>query len=270
MTYQAYNHCLRNSPFTLRRGSRFILGVMWVFLVLSGCQARIPSAETEVVETLATNPERKRVPIYLQEKLADPTPGDPRYKPLRQDGTSAVEVPTGSLFNQGQHVGLFLRKKRFLVGDMVQVLLKEKTTASKNLDLQHDKSSEMSLAPLELAAGPIRVNRGDIQFDHDQSNSFSSSSASRQSNTLDGVINVFVKDILNNGNLVVAGEKWIKLNEGDEYIRMSGEIRREDINENNQISSLLVGNALIEYSGTGTLVDNQKKSVIDKILSLFN
>ena len=247
------------------------LGLSLFFLVTqTGCQSRDPAAETAVVENLSTNPERTLRPISIEDKLDEATRGDPRYKPLRPGRHAAMEVPTGSLFHAEQHEGLFLRKKRFLVGDMVQVILEERTSASKNLDLQHDKSSELNVDPLELTAGPLKVNRGDVNINHDQSSAFSSSSTSRQSNTLDGVINVFVKDILVNGNLVVAGEKWIKLNEGDEYIRMRGEIRRDDINENNQISSLLVGNAQIEYSGTGSLVDNQQPSVFDKILSLFN
>lgn len=243
---------------------------MLIVLTQTGCQSRNQSAETAVVDNLSTNPERTLLPISVEETLDGATPGDPRYKPLRPGGNAPIQVPTGSLFHADQYEGLFHRKKRFLVGDMVQVILEERTSASKNLDLQRDKSSELNVDPLELNAGPLSVNRGDISINHDQSSAFSSSSTSRQSNTLDGVINVFVKDILVNGNLVIAGEKWIKLNEGDEYIRMRGEIRRDDINENNQISSLLVGNAQIEYSGTGSLADNQTPSVFDKILSLFN
>ena len=261
------HHRLCCRPFKSQRLGLFCLVLL---ITLSACQSRNPTAETAVVENLSTNPERILVPISVEEKLKEPTPGDPRYRPLRPGINVSVQVPSGSLFHAEQHEGLFLRKKRFLVGDMVQVILEERTTASKNLDLQHDKSSELNVDPLELRAGPLKVDRGDVNINHDQSSAFSSSSSSRQSNTLDGVINVFVKDILVNGNLVVAGEKWIKLNEGDEFIRMRGEIRRDDINENNQISSLLVGNAQIEYSGTGTLVDNQQPSVFDKILSLFN
>ncbi|MBB1383389.1 flagellar basal body L-ring protein FlgH, partial [Shewanella sp. SR41-2] len=64
--------------------------------------------------------------------------------------------------------------------------------------------------------------------------------------------------VLSNGNLVIRGEKWISINNGDEFIRVTGMIRSEDINPDNTIDSTRVANARIQYSGTGTFADSQK------------
>ena len=56
----------------------------------------------------------------------------------------------------------------------------------------------------------------------------------------------------------LTGEKWITLNNGDEFIRLTGIIRPQDISADNQIKSIKVANARIQYSGTGSFADTQK------------
>ncbi len=68
-------------------------------------------------------------------------------------------------------------------------------------------------------------------------------SKSNQSNSLNGNISVHVLRVLPNGNLMIRGEKWLTLNNGDEYIRLTGVIRSKDISSNNTVVSSKVANA---------------------------
>jgi len=79
-----------------------------------------------------------------------------------------------------------------------------------------------------------------------------------QSNSLSGSISANVMQVLNNGNLVIRGEKWISINNGDEFVRLTGIVRSQDIRPDNTIDSPRVANARIQYSGTGTFADVQK------------
>ena len=47
------------------------------------------------------------------------------------------------------------------------------------------------------------------------------------------------------------GEKWVKINEGEEYVRLSGIVRPEDIGADNSVQSTQVADAHIAYSGQG-------------------
>jgi flagellar L-ring protein precursor FlgH len=96
----------------------------------------------------------------------------------------------------------------------------------------------------------------DLESSLSSSRDFSGSAKSSQQNTLRGAIAVTVHQVLPNGTLLVKGEKALKLNQGDEYIRLSGLVRLEDINSNNQISSQNVANARISYAGRGALNDS--------------
>ena len=59
--------------------------------------------------------------------------------------------------------------------------------------------------------------------------------------------------LLANGNLVVRGEKWLKLNQGDEFVRISGVIRPYDIATDNTVTSDRVADARISYGGKGAV-----------------
>ena len=100
---------------------------------------------------------------------------------------------------------------------------------------------------------------------HDRS--FDGSADADQSNSLEGNITVTVSEILPNGNLVVRGEKWITLNRGDEFIRISGIIRPEDIAPDNTIISTRLANAKISYSGKGELADSQQMGWLSRFFN---
>jgi len=48
------------------------------------------------------------------------------------------------------------------------------------------------------------------------------------------------------------------LNQGEEFLRVSGFVRAEDIDAENRISSQRVANARIAYSGRGSLADSNQ------------
>ena len=102
------------------------------------------------------------------------------------------------------------------------------------------------------------INGNTIDLGLNQTSSFTGEADADQSNSLTGSISVNVIQVLTNGNLIVRGEKWITINNGDEFIRLTGMIRPQDISADNQIKSIKVANARIQYSGTGSFADTQK------------
>ena len=50
------------------------------------------------------------------------------------------------------------------------------------------------------------------------------------------------------------------LNRGEEFIRITGILRPDDVTLSNTVSSTKLANARIAYSGTGELADSQKMS----------
>ncbi len=88
--------------------------------------------------------------------------------------------------------------------------------------------------------------------------SFNGAGSAEQSNALSGSIAVTVAEVLTNGNLVVQGEKWIKINQGKEYIRLRGIVRPVDIGADNAVLSTQVADAELAYGGTGAVASSSK------------
>ena len=53
-------------------------------------------------------------------------------------------------------------------------------------------------------------------------------------------------------NLVVEGEKSIRINQANEYIKLQGVVRPKDIDAYNTLYSTQIADARISYSGKGT------------------
>ena len=90
----------------------------------------------------------------------------------------------------------------------------------------------------------------------ESSQSFDGEGDSSQRNQLDGSVSVVVVDVMPNGYLIVEGEKWIGINQGEEFIKVSGIVRPQDVRYDNSVLSTQLANANIAYRGKGALADS--------------
>lgn len=206
---------------------------------------------------------------FLNGCATGPAPRDPRFAPVYpppQANSTRVGMNVGAIYQSGGAIMLFNDSRAYRVGDTLTVILTETTNASKSANTTTDKSNSTVInnptlfgreveayAPkgLPLAAGNLNLG-----FNLSSDNNFSGKGASQQSNKLSGSITVMVSEVLSNGNLMVRGEKWLALNQGEEYVRLSGIVRPVDILADNTILSTKVGDARIEYGGTGSVSDS--------------
>jgi flagellar L-ring protein precursor FlgH len=200
--------------------------------------------------------------------LAQPKPGDnPAYVATRppppppepRPALSRVPQPlaTGSLYRAGYGMRLFEDPIARQVGDVLTILLTERTDAKKKAATDLGKDSKNAASVATNTSG-LSSQPWSAELDLSADREFDGSGKSEQSNSLKGGISVVVSEVLSNGNLVVGGEKWITLNQGNEYIRISGIVRPEDIQPGNTVSSLLVADARISYGGTGSLAETNR------------
>ena len=97
--------------------------------------------------------------------------------------------------------------------------------------------------------------------------SFDGEGDSSQSNSLNGDITVTVVERFANGNLRIRGEKWVTINQGREFIRVSGIVRPYDIAPDNSIDSTRVADARIAYSGRGALAAANRMGFLSRFLN---
>lgn len=185
-----------------------------------------------------------------------PSPGDPHYAPVTSVDHQPAPISEGSLYRSEFGLSLFDDRKAHRIGDIITVELNERTVSKKSAGVSVDKESTLGVSG-ELAGQVPTFNGNQVNTSFTNSREFSGDADADQSNSLNGSISVTVVGRLPNGNLEIRGEKWITLNRGDEFIRISGIIRPEDVSQENSVPSTKLANARISYSGTGELADSQ-------------
>ncbi|QFU23508.1 flagellar basal body L-ring protein FlgH [Shewanella eurypsychrophilus] len=187
-----------------------------------------------------------------------PIPDDPYYAPVYPEAPPTKIAATGSMYQDSQASSLYSDIKALKVGDIITVILMEQTQATKSASNEIKKGTDLSLDPIYAGGGNITIGGQPIDLKYKDSMNTKRESDADQSNSLSGSISANVMQVLNNGNLVIRGEKWISINNGDEFVRITGVVRSQDIRPDNTIDSPRVANARIQYSGTGTFADVQK------------
>ena len=174
-----------------------------------------------------------------------------QYQPLAMD-YSQPPTTSGGLFRSGYSGSLTGDKRAVRVGDILTVVLDESTQSSKSAGTSFGKNSSAAIGvPTVLGKTYDR-----LESSAEAKRDFEGSAKSSQQNTLRGSIAVTVHQMLPNGTLLIKGEKALRLNQGDEYIRLVGLVRTDDINRANQVSSQNVASARISYAGRGVLNDS--------------
>jgi len=174
-------------------------------------------------------------------------PDDPAYSPVRAEAMMQRDPHSGAIYQSARNHNLYGDTVALNVGDVLTVTLEESTRASKNAETSITKDQEVSL----LAAQLLGRDGLDVDTDVQHERDFEGSAEADQSNSLAGSITVTVTEVLPNGVLHIRGEKWLSLTNGDEYIRLSGLVRPQDIAPDNTVASNRIADARFAYGGTG-------------------
>ncbi len=196
------------------------------------------------------------------DEFIPPQPDDAAYAPPELN-YEVERVSQGSLYTGSSSMTLFQDRRAYKIGDILTVVLDEKTSSDKNASTKYGKDSSLSIAAPTFGANTIDKFTADANASRD----FNGSANAKQGNSLSGSITVTVYDVLPNGVLRVRGEKWLKLNNGDEFIRLTGNVRVEDIDSNNMLSSQRIADARITYAGRGAFADSNKSGWLTQMFN---
>ena len=188
-----------------------------------------------------------------------PVAAEPRPEPAAANG-AIFQVASGySALTNGTRAS---RK-----GDIITILLVEKTRASKSNSASKDRNGGFSLAPPTTGLFSL-FSPSDVATSGSQT--FSGAGSADQSNSLQGQISVTVAESYSNGTMLVQGQKLTSLNRGDEHTQFSGLIRAIDVSADNTIPSNKVADARIIYGGTGEIASASKQGWLQKFFSFVS
>lgn len=178
----------------------------------------------------------------------------------------------GSIYGAGWTMSLFDDRRARQIGDIITVRLEERTNASKQSSTKTGKDHTLAMPSPTIFGGTPSYNGKDVlNNSFETENTFEGEGSSSQSNSLEGTVTVVVVDVLPNSNLIVEGEKWMTINQGEEFVRFSGVIRPADIDTDNSIPSWKIAGANIAYSGKGVIADANRMGWLSRFFqSVFS
>ena len=195
----------------------------------------------------------------------EPLAHSPQFAPVMPVAVTQPRQATGAIYNGRHSDNFFGHSRNYRVGDLITVVLDERTRADREQKGSVKRDSKNSIIPEGLVSkvgslalptkilgtqlngvlSGIKLNESNIES--------SGEGIAGQGASLTGAVSVTVIEVLANGNLMVRGEKQLALTEGAETIQVSGIIRPEDVSRNNEVQSRRLANAQIAYRGTGDM-----------------
>ena len=196
------------------------------------------------------------------------------FEPVDPAVSLASEKPSNGAIFQAGHSGLFATDQRARrVGDILTVTFNEIFAATKAATAASSKADAFAVT---LPTGLPNILTGGFATDDSGVNgggltagtnrTFAGAGNAAQSNSFTGSLAVTVTRVFNNGNMEVAGQKEITLNNGNEYVRVKGIVRPEDISATNIVSSTRLADAQIRYTGSGHLADASKPGWLSQFM----
>ncbi len=166
---------------------------------------------------------------------------------------------------------LFEDRKAHYLGDIVTIVINEDISAvgEANTDI-NGKNEDSYSFPYIGGKNASKWSRDWSTFiKNSRSNKFSGKGKTSRSNKMKAIISARIIDILPNGNLRIAGRKYLTINGEKQYIYITGIVRPDDIRFDNTVDSKYIADVQIEYSGKGVLAAKQKTGWGTKILNLL-
>jgi flagellar L-ring protein precursor FlgH len=195
------------------------------------------------------------------------------FMPVEPPVNLALSEPSNGAIFQSSQNGLFATDQRARrVGDILTVSFNETYAATRAQTATSTKADNFAVT---LPTGLPNILTGG--FDKDAggngaglsagtTRSFAGAGNAVQSNSFSGLLSVTVVRVFENGNMEVAGQKELMLNNGNEYVRVRGVVRPEDVSATNIVSSNRLADAQIRYTGSGQLADSSKQGWLSELM----
>lgn len=240
----------------------------------------------------ATSPQQQTAP--QQSPAAQPQPQPSQAVPSLAGDNSA---PSSSLLvttpiEQNPHhdkkyephalrdVSLFAiippKPREFVVHDLVQIIVRETSTAKSSQDLNTKKEEKLDgkvpqwpdfniqdLLNLSLHAGDSS-NAPALQLDFKKD--FKGQGDYERKDDLSARLTAEVVEVLPNGNLVLEARTYIKTDKEEQSMKVTGICRPDDITTLNTINSNQVHDLAVEKMHKGALKDAGQKGIITQVL----
>lgn len=182
----------------------------------------------------------------------------------------AASLSADSLWKDGEAKSMCADKRAGQVGDIVTILVQERTTASKDNNTKTAKESSVDAAITSFlyspAASGVLTKGGTLPtLKFNNKSAFAGGGSINNSQQILASVAVRVVDVLPNKNLIIEGTRTSSFSGEQQTITLRGVIRADDIMANNTVLSVNIADASIKFVTKGTITDSQRKGWFQRV-----
>ncbi len=192
--------------------------------------------------------------------------------PVRMILVLAVLATLGFLFPQSSQArsplidfetgeSLVTNLKAHRIGDLITIIITEKSSADASSKTKADNKSESKGGP----------GLGFLDFikpwDMSVENKYKGDGNTQRSGNLRAEITARITEVLHNGDFRLEGTRMVNVNGEKTLIEITGVCRSKDIAPDNTIMSTYISDAMIAYNGSGIINDASEPGVVTKVLN---
>jgi len=192
------------------------------------------------------------------------------------------KTTSASLYRDASSRNFFQDLRAYQVGDLVTVRIVETSSASKNATTETGRESSIDAGidnmlgwegKLKYLTSLGNKNVGNAYdngslFKGSLSNKSNGTGTTTRTESMTAYITVRVIEVLPSGNLFIQGSRDVRVNNETQHIILSGTIRPADISPDNTVLSTYIGDARIEYTGSGALSDKQRAGWLTRFVDI--
>lgn len=218
------------------------------------------------------------------ERMDQATLAPPSLTPSPPPSSSQVSPPptssniqplaplSGSLWNN-QVVSLYRDIKARNIGDVITITVSESADASEEASTEtsrsHNWGGKLNASNPAVAGKNLLGGSTSMDYGAEFGRGLKGSGKTTRTNTVRAYMTATVVDILPNGNLVIRGSRWVKVNDELHQIVLEGVVRPTDISRNNTILSQNIADAKIYIVGKGPVSRQQRPGWLGQIIDLL-
>jgi flagellar L-ring protein precursor FlgH len=192
---------------------------------------------------------------------------EPEYRPTPPPPAPPAAA-NGAIFQpQYGYAPLTSGQRAAQVGDVITIVLTERTQGTSQSTSNTNREGSISLTP--PTTGPLALF-SPTDVGASGSNAFQGRGQTGQANSLIGEITVTVEEVLPNGTMRVRGEKRLRINRGNEAIRLSGIVRPGDLTSDNRVLSTRIADARIDYLGRGEIARSSRMGWLQRFFNILS
>ena len=175
----------------------------------------------------------------------------------------AIPVSGDSLWENAQGKSYFKHDPTYRVGDILTVEISAESTAVQEAGTTTRKSSDIGANFYNLYDKYSLDGNGDDSLRKMQdyrlggNDDYTGVGQTTRKSKVEATVSCVVTKVLDNGNLVINGERMVDVNNDSEMIQISGIVRPSDINSKNTVQSHNIAQFVISLKGKGVVNSKQ-------------